>query len=197
MDRYGGVEAAGGGNTRNLPSISPSRDRIWDHGAAAHCCRPERQADARGCPRVPCSARYSATRSQGADFGVRSDDPGMAPVQPDYLHYIPGVGPMLATALVASVADPSTFRSGRNFSAWIGLVLKQHSRGARSGSAASVNRAIAICAACSWPEHSPSSAMPISMAPGIGLGSRRYQAVARPRSLPLRSPTRSRGWHGP
>jgi Transposase IS116/IS110/IS902 family/Transposase len=38
------------------------------------------------------------------------------------LHYIPGVGPMLATALVASVADPRTFRSGRNFSAWIGLV---------------------------------------------------------------------------
>ena len=39
------------------------------------------------------------------------------------LHYIPGVGPMLATALVASIADPRTFRSGRNFSAWIGLVL--------------------------------------------------------------------------
>ena len=36
------------------------------------------------------------------------------------LHYIPGVGPMLATALVASVADPRTFRSGRNFSARIG-----------------------------------------------------------------------------
>ena len=30
---------------------------------------------------------------------------------------IPGVGPALATALVASVADPKTFRSGRNFSA--------------------------------------------------------------------------------
>src|SRR3977135_454270 len=37
------------------------------------------------------------------------------------LHCIPGVGPMLATALVASVADPRTFRSGRNFSAWVGL----------------------------------------------------------------------------
>ncbi len=47
------------------------------------------------------------------------------------LHYIPGVGPMLATALVASVADPRTFRSGRNFSAWIGLVPKQHSSGGR------------------------------------------------------------------
>src|SRR6267154_6010086 len=35
-----------------------------------------------------------------------------------HLHCIPGVGPMLATALVASVADPRTFRSGRNFSPW-------------------------------------------------------------------------------
>src|SRR5271154_4653048 len=47
------------------------------------------------------------------------------------LHCIPGVGPMLATALVASVADPRTFRSGRNFSAWIGLVPKQHSSGGK------------------------------------------------------------------
>src|SRR5258705_492666 len=47
------------------------------------------------------------------------------------LHCIPGVGPMLATALVASVVDPRTFRSGRNFSAWIGLVPKQHSSGGK------------------------------------------------------------------
>lgn len=40
---------------------------------------------------------------------------------------IPGVGPALATALVASVADPKVFRSGRDFSAWIGLVPKQNS----------------------------------------------------------------------
>src|SRR5262245_65003717 len=38
------------------------------------------------------------------------------------LDEIPGVGPALATALVASVADPKAFRSGRDFSAWIGLV---------------------------------------------------------------------------
>ena len=47
------------------------------------------------------------------------------------LDEIPGVGPALATALVASVADPRTFRSGRDFSAWIGLVPKQHSSGGR------------------------------------------------------------------
>jgi transposase len=44
---------------------------------------------------------------------------------------IPGVGPALATALVATVADPRAFRSGRNFSAWLGIVPKQHSSGGK------------------------------------------------------------------
>jgi len=43
----------------------------------------------------------------------------------------PGVGPALATALVATVADAKAFRSGRNFSAWIGIVPKQHSSGGK------------------------------------------------------------------
>ena len=43
----------------------------------------------------------------------------------------PGVGPVLATAMVATVADPKVFRSGRNFSAWIGLVPRQHSSGGK------------------------------------------------------------------
>ena len=47
------------------------------------------------------------------------------------LNCIPGVGPLLATALVANVADPKAFRSGRNFSAWIGMVPKQHSSGGK------------------------------------------------------------------
>ena len=47
------------------------------------------------------------------------------------LDELPGVGPALATALVASVADPRAFRSGRDFSAWIGLVPKQSSSGGK------------------------------------------------------------------
>src|SRR5256885_12315666 len=47
------------------------------------------------------------------------------------LDQLPGVGPALATALVASVADPKAFRSGRDFSAWVGLVPKQNSSGGR------------------------------------------------------------------
>ena len=48
------------------------------------------------------------------------------------LDELPGVGPALATALVASVADPKVFRSGRDFSAWIGLVPKQNSSGGKN-----------------------------------------------------------------
>jgi transposase len=47
------------------------------------------------------------------------------------LDAIPGVGPALATALVASVTDAKAFRSGRDFSAWVGLVPKQNSSGGK------------------------------------------------------------------
>ena len=47
------------------------------------------------------------------------------------LDEIPGVGPALATALVASVGDARAFRSGRDFSAWIELVPKQNSSGGK------------------------------------------------------------------
>ena len=47
------------------------------------------------------------------------------------LETIPGVGPIIATRVIAEVADPSSFKSGRAFSAWIGLVPKQHSSGGR------------------------------------------------------------------
>src|SRR5918994_3418545 len=45
---------------------------------------------------------------------------------------IPGVGTMSATALVVAMGDPSTFRSGRHFAAWLGLVPKQNSSGGKT-----------------------------------------------------------------
>ncbi|MDO8911793.1 MAG: IS110 family transposase [Phenylobacterium sp.] len=44
---------------------------------------------------------------------------------------IPGVGPLLASALVATIADPKAFKTGRNLAAWIGLVPKQNSSGGK------------------------------------------------------------------
>ena len=47
------------------------------------------------------------------------------------LEEIPGIGPIVATALVAEVGDWQQFRSGRNLAAWIGVVPKQHSTGGK------------------------------------------------------------------
>jgi transposase len=47
------------------------------------------------------------------------------------LEEIPGIGPIVATALVAEIGDWKAFRSGRNLAAWIGLVPKQHSTGGK------------------------------------------------------------------
>lgn len=44
---------------------------------------------------------------------------------------IPGVGPLLASAFVASIADPTIFKCGRDLAAWIGLVPKQNSSGGK------------------------------------------------------------------
>ena len=47
------------------------------------------------------------------------------------LEEIPGIGPIVATALVAEVGDWKAFSSGRSLAAWIGLVPKQHSTGGK------------------------------------------------------------------
>lgn len=45
---------------------------------------------------------------------------------------IPGIGPITATALVASIGDARQFQSARQLSAWFGLVPRQHSSGGKS-----------------------------------------------------------------
>jgi transposase len=47
------------------------------------------------------------------------------------LQTIPGIGVIGATAIAATVADPTVFRSGRDFAAWIGLVPRQDSTGGK------------------------------------------------------------------
>jgi transposase len=44
---------------------------------------------------------------------------------------IPGVGAVLATAMVAQAPAPETFRRGRDFAAWLGLTPLQHSSGGK------------------------------------------------------------------
>jgi transposase len=44
---------------------------------------------------------------------------------------VPGVGPIVATAMVAAVGDASGFKRGRDMAAWLGLVPKQYTTGGK------------------------------------------------------------------
>ena len=47
------------------------------------------------------------------------------------LETTPGIGPITASALASSIANPSIFKSGRSMAAWIGLVPRQNSTGGK------------------------------------------------------------------
>ncbi len=57
---------------------------------------------------------------------LKEDDAGSR------LQSIPGIGPITASALLADIGDASSYRSGRDFSASLGLVPKQHSTGGKT-----------------------------------------------------------------
>lgn len=48
------------------------------------------------------------------------------------LAQIPGIGPITASALIASITDAKSFDNGRQLAAWLGLVPKQHSSGGKA-----------------------------------------------------------------
>lgn len=48
------------------------------------------------------------------------------------LEKVRGVGPLIATAMLASAGDAKDFKNGRQFAAWLGLVPRQHSSGGKS-----------------------------------------------------------------
>ena len=47
------------------------------------------------------------------------------------LAQLPGIGPLTASALVASIGDAKNFKNGRQLAAWLGLVPRQHSSGGK------------------------------------------------------------------
>ncbi len=48
------------------------------------------------------------------------------------LRQIPGIGPLVATAIVAAIGNGAAFQKGREFASWIGLVPRQHSTGGKA-----------------------------------------------------------------
>jgi transposase len=78
----------------------------------------------------------NALRAHLAEFGIVAARQLLAwhksnPVS-QRLASIPGIGPIIATAIATTVADPRVFRSGREFAAWLGLVPRQNSTGGKT-----------------------------------------------------------------
>ena len=59
---------------------------------------------------------------------------------------VPGVGPIISTAMVAAIGTGEAFERGRDFGAWLGLVPRQYSTGGRRSSGASPSAAADTCA---------------------------------------------------
>ena len=108
---------------------------------------------------------------------------------------IPGIGVIGATAIVATVADPTIFRSGRDFAAWIGLVPRQDSTGGKQKLGPTPSREIATCGAFSSSGRSLCCGAPRRI-PGSIPGSRTSWRGDPSRSWRWRSPTRWRAWPG-
>ena len=87
-------------------------------------------ADARLCLRM-LEAQLSVVKEQILENDRRVRASARETELGRRLMEIPGVGPLLASAFVATIADAHAFKSGRCLSAWIGLVPKQNSSGGK------------------------------------------------------------------
>ena len=74
------------------------------------------------------------------------------------LEEIPGIGPIVAPALVAEIGDWKAFGSGRSLAAWIGLVPKQQSTGGKDKLGSITKQGTDTCGGCWSPARWPSSA---------------------------------------
>jgi transposase len=87
-------------------------------------------ADARHCLQM-LAAQLIVVKQQILENDRRVRTSACATELGRRLMEVPGVGPLLASALVATVADPAAFKTGRDLAAWIGLVPKQNSSGGK------------------------------------------------------------------
>ena len=75
---------------------------------------------------------WKALEEQIEDLSGEIDNIASQDVACQRLLDVPGVGPLIATALVAAVGNGSAFSKGRDFAAWLGLVPRQHSTGGKT-----------------------------------------------------------------
>lgn len=123
-DAHGRSVSHKGGLRRASATVSTTKT----HGSAAR--QPLKSA------RAPTHGAAAAVRSRSKPHRDSEVSRRLAE--------IPGIGPITANALVASIGDASCFSCGRQLAAWIGLVPRQHSSGGNQRCSASVSMVIPI-----------------------------------------------------
>ena len=109
---------------------------------------------------------------------------------------IPGVGIMGASAIAATVTDPSLFRSGRDFAAWLGMTPRQNSSGGKERLGRTSKRGDKYIRACSSPARSPCCGTRATDDQETASGCARLLARKPTRSPRSRWPTRPPGSSG-
>jgi transposase len=118
MAEFGIAAAVGRGGLDRLIAVIADRDdaRLPD--------------EARACLAVLCT-QLEMVKDQILDNDRRILADARKTEAGRRLMKIPGIGPLLASAIVACVPDPTTFSNGRSLSAWIGLTPRQNSSGGK------------------------------------------------------------------
>jgi transposase len=119
LAEIGLVAAAGVGGLQSLITI------VRDEGSATTLPEPMRQALNVLIDQLVVLQEKIGVLERSIHLQHRASDASRR------LETIPGVGMMSATAIISTVTDPTAFRSGREFAAWIGLVPRQHSTGGK------------------------------------------------------------------
>lgn len=117
LAEFGAVVPQGAGNAARLVAL------VEDRGSGP----PD---DARGTSEVLVGTLAQLDAQLGkldAEIARRAKENAVA----RRLMTVPGIGPLIATAIAVLAPPPETFRRGRDFAAWLGLVPRQHSTGGK------------------------------------------------------------------
>ena len=122
------------------PYVKRGKTDAADAADAAAICEAVTRIDDRDDLRLPSLARACLEslarqlRSLHEEIGIaekRIHAWHRANAVSRRLETIPGIGPITASALAASITDPEVFKNGRELAAWIGLVPRQNSSGGK------------------------------------------------------------------
>ena len=117
LAEFGAVVPQGAANAGRLVALVEDRDNSLP-------------ADARGTLEVligTLAQLDTQIRKLDAEIARRAKESDVA----RRLMTVPGIGPLIATAIAVLAPPPETFRRGRDFAAWLGLVPRQHSTGGK------------------------------------------------------------------